>query len=699
MVSATICIENNMIKRNKVCMASGGVYPQEREKKAAEVPEWQKSLKTAWDAITGNESPTNDRPKERRALIGPRDAIVDRKKKNRDALNYARGGVAGVIPVKGKGTATSDSIPVVVAGQEFGLSDGEGIATLPAKTMKTPGAIDAIESIIQATNDGKPPVPTKAGGRAAGGVDDLEKKKVVPAGDQGAIKRDGNSFSMAPAPVSGQQATDPNRYPYTGQPAPTAQEVYAPVDIGGMARAAFPATSAAIQEGGANMRKAYDEGNYGAVLGHAGREIVSGGAGLLSDIGNSAAYALNPPANALKTFVTGDSAPARKPEPAGIASGLPKTPVYSAAADDKMGVPNYPVPQADPTIARNTGNAGDARHNPATGMLSFTDPNFDVSQQQNSAKFADGRSIVLTGQGIDGGLPSAGAQAGGNVDAHGNNMALTQGYQRQLNNQRAEQARVDARNAVPAGPSYAEQQRAKADRFTQFVNESDTARLAHDLGTGGGTAKTNAGRIAALNDMRERDAGVRNNLTARANEATRAQGRIDEAGIEGQSRMAGIDALGDNQISVEQLRQQSPAAQAQVAAAQLQQQQTRGSITDADQIRKARMGIAAAYQSGDPKRIEAANQQGIAYGVTKPAEPPEYKTTASPLGGFASIDSRTGAGRVVDASGAETSLSAIGSSAAQVPPPEASRKIGQIYPTPSGPHRWTKSGWEPVNAG
>ncbi len=202
MVSATICIENNMIKRNKLCMASGGVYPQEREKKAAEVPEWQKSLKTAWNAITGNEAPPAARPKGEAPLSGPRDAIVDRKKKNRDALNYARGGVAGVIPVKGKGTATSDSIPVVVAGQEFGLSDGEGIATLPAKTMKTPGAIDAIESIIQATNDGKPPVPTKAGGRAAGGVDDLEKKKVVPAGDQGAIKRDGNSFSMAPAPVA-----------------------------------------------------------------------------------------------------------------------------------------------------------------------------------------------------------------------------------------------------------------------------------------------------------------------------------------------------------------------------------------------------------------------------------------------------------------------------------------------------------------
>lgn len=198
LVDATLRSENDM-KNRKKCMANGGVYPKERSTQEAQEPEWQKSLKTAWDAITGNEAPPAARTKNLAALSGPRDAIVERKKKNLDALNYAKG---GVIPVKGRGTTTSDSIPVVVAGREVGLSDGEGIATLPAKTMKTPGAIDAIESIIQATNDGKPPVPTKAGGRAAGGVDDLEKKKVVPAGDKGAIKRDGNSFSMAPAPAA-----------------------------------------------------------------------------------------------------------------------------------------------------------------------------------------------------------------------------------------------------------------------------------------------------------------------------------------------------------------------------------------------------------------------------------------------------------------------------------------------------------------
>ena len=68
---------------------------------------------------------------------------------------FARG---GIIPVRGKGTGTSDSIPAVLAGHEVRVSNGEGVAVLPAKTMRTPGALDAVEGIIAATN-GKPPVP------------------------------------------------------------------------------------------------------------------------------------------------------------------------------------------------------------------------------------------------------------------------------------------------------------------------------------------------------------------------------------------------------------------------------------------------------------------------------------------------------------------------------------------------------------
>ena len=59
-----------------------------------------------------------------------------------------------VMPVKGKGTGTSDDVPVVLAGKRVDVSDGEGVAVIPAKSMQR-GASEAIEEIIEATN-GKP---------------------------------------------------------------------------------------------------------------------------------------------------------------------------------------------------------------------------------------------------------------------------------------------------------------------------------------------------------------------------------------------------------------------------------------------------------------------------------------------------------------------------------------------------------------
>ena len=72
------------------------------------------------------------------------------------------------MPVVGAGTGTSDSVPVVVAGQDVRLSNGEGAAILPARTMRNPAAVQAVEGIIEATN-GKPPVKG-ARGLAYGGI-------------------------------------------------------------------------------------------------------------------------------------------------------------------------------------------------------------------------------------------------------------------------------------------------------------------------------------------------------------------------------------------------------------------------------------------------------------------------------------------------------------------------------------------------
>lgn len=96
---------------------------------------------------------------------------------------------------------------------------------------------------------------------------------------------------------------------------------------------AFPNTMSAIRSGGDAAKSAADSGNYGAAIGQVGRGAIGGIVGLGNDVMNSAAYALDPAANALKTFVTGDSSPARNVAPSKpmAAQGITSSPLVDGA--------------------------------------------------------------------------------------------------------------------------------------------------------------------------------------------------------------------------------------------------------------------------------------------------------------------------------------------------------------------------------
>jgi len=151
-------------------------------------------------------------------------------RRQRRQVGYARG---GILPVLGIGSGTSDSIPVVLAGHKVRVSNGEGVAVLPKKTMDTPGAVAAVESLIEQTN-GKPPVPMKDGGEYAGGAlpDEEELRR-----SQGQIGGAAFVRGDAPAPAlqlaQGQIDGQPFVRPQTAAAAPakppiTAPEMYAP---------------------------------------------------------------------------------------------------------------------------------------------------------------------------------------------------------------------------------------------------------------------------------------------------------------------------------------------------------------------------------------------------------------------------------------------------------------------------------------
>lgn len=110
-------------------------------------------------------------------ILKGRSAQIDK------ASGYANGGI-----VSGKGTPTSDDVPVTIKGEQYNLSDTE--AVLPSKTRQALGELlgakpgdvamanKLVEQFIQQTN-GKPPVPVNEGtDLAAGGLLDEEARRM-----------------------------------------------------------------------------------------------------------------------------------------------------------------------------------------------------------------------------------------------------------------------------------------------------------------------------------------------------------------------------------------------------------------------------------------------------------------------------------------------------------------------------------------
>lgn len=327
---------------------------------------------------------------------------------------------------EGEGGPRTDDIPVKVANSKIKVSDGEQAVILPAKTAQNPQAIAAIGQVIEQSNDGRKPAMGMS---------------------QGGKYEDGS-------------------YPYDGKKPPTAQEVYAPVPYG--LSAAFPNTAQALRDSGAATQQAVDQGRYGAATGQTARGMITGGIGLANDVVGSAASLLDYPANALKTFVTGDNAPARETiasaqqKPSGMA---PTQQIATYSNEGRPSAIQTANTTPDPRIAQNTGNAGDARVDPASGNLHFTQKGFDPTQQQfapGSGAITDpktGRTILVAPQAI--------AQAPDNAprDRHGNDMTQTLALRDELNRARADRAWSDM-NSV--NPGYQQQGMAKLQALAQI---------------------------------------------------------------------------------------------------------------------------------------------------------------------------------------------------------------------------------------
>jgi hypothetical protein len=770
------------------------------------------------------------------ATVRKNTAITAAQTLGQPANAFARG---GIMPVVGSGTGTSDSVPVVVAGQDVRLSNGEGAAILPAKTMRNPAAVQAVEGIIEATN-GKPPVKG-ARGLAYGGILGQQNQTNIPGvwrtgnsftqTDSGPsigtpaiaaalspaaqpvsaqpvqpqtpttnIVRNGNSFSAAPPSLSSQALTSPAGQPAPAplvgqatpvQPtvppsptpatpttdaygnslaqtqryqkqldelqkgpenqvmklaaggvidpeeekrrkaqAPTAQEVYGPAYrgiagalSGGTATSPTSAPTAQEVYRGVSAKGLVDavtpKNNlashpiYSGVSAQGMIDAVMPGSGQAPAPGAQSAPqppVVAPATNALRRPVA-ISAPSQQTQTAppevrslwagmdtrdertgieqerarvaagqgladdfraagrGLADGFrafngPSLLTSALVGDGRATTPSPPIRGAQQSAVRKidqasvplpaqngaatTIDAGNARFNPESGILSFTQPGFDPTKQSfapgaGAVSNATGKTLLLAPSGIAGAVQPPGA-----MDAYGNSTART-------DQMKAELAQLQANGSQADGPRVSMLQslpleQAGRDRFTQFVRQSDADRLAQDLATGGGNARTNAGKIAALHAMRggiadelgrnaQRDvAGIQGAHQA-VIENLRGQNQLANTRLAGQNQFATTGLAGENALAVENLRQSGP--EKALSALKL-----RGEVEDARAQRMARNSLLTAIDSGDPNKISAAWKKGIAAGVVKPeqGQVDSYKPITDPMTGEVkgAFNTRTG---------------------------------------------------------
>lgn len=312
----------------------------------------------------------------------------------RDQLQAAASG-----PVRGPGSGTSDEVKTTVpegsyimpadSTRQIGEQKLAGLGFAAGKGKQTADDGDGDEGLAIGFNPAGGHVPVNLSNGEfklspeqvhAIGVQVLEGLKEathVPVekyeqaepgeGEVQQPSRDGLFFADGgvvedPAKRPGLATSPSNTYP--GNQAERAGNIYAKSnadmvqagpDAAGFLSRAFPGTATAIQGAGQAIQDAYKQGGIGAAVGQGFRGAMVPAVGLADDVMSSAGKVLDPAANALKTFVTGDSTPIGQ-EPAAPAAtatvpAKPSQPAPAAAA---------PSPAAPPaTFAANAPSGAD----------------------------------------------------------------------------------------------------------------------------------------------------------------------------------------------------------------------------------------------------------------------------------------------------------------------------------------------------
>ena len=284
------------------------------------------------------------------------------------------------------------NVPVNLSNGEFRISP-EQVHAIGAEVLE--GIKDATHAEIRETPD-------------------QEAKEMEGEGDH--VSRDALYFAdggMVDDPKKRSMATSPsNTYP--GNQAEAAVNIYAKSNedlasgarqVGGFVANAFPGTVVATQGAGKAVRDAYEQGGLGAAVGQGIRGSMVPAVGFADDVMGGVKRVLDPAAQALKTFVTGDATPIGQEKPAAAPSA---TGPATAAT---------PSPQAAPPVATNPnyGNEPNAPANTNTNRAGTAPVANNVTREGNSYSGQNvGLGFTINGQEPrNGGYVAPGASSSG----------------------------------------------------------------------------------------------------------------------------------------------------------------------------------------------------------------------------------------------------------------------------------------------
>ena len=289
-----------------------------------------------------------------------------------------------------KGAGSAGKVPVNLSSGEFKLSPGQVHAI---------GA-EVLEDMKEATHTPTGETPDHEAGEME--VDHVSRPALNFA--DGGLVDDRKKRSMATSPS--------NTYP--GNQAEAAGNIYAKSNaeladgarqVGGFVANAFPGTVVATQGAGKAVRDAYEQGGLGAAVGQGIRGSMVPAVGFADDVMGGVKRVLDPAAQALKTFVTGDATPIGQ-EPATA------SPAQSPATAP---TPVSPATTSAPTAAANP-NYGNEPNAPANTNRAVPAPAANnVTREGNSYSGQNvGLGFTINGQEPrNGGYVAPGASSSG----------------------------------------------------------------------------------------------------------------------------------------------------------------------------------------------------------------------------------------------------------------------------------------------